>query len=222
MRRLKAIILGMVLLPLLSSCGKADDFYSKITVLDNTSSANYVQINDMDELIEKAKPNLIVRGKVASRKESTIVDYSGKYSADFLSSDASDDEKQYCAAAFLSTPYEIEVSEIFLGDEVESLTINMPYGILDSYYRRDGGYPVLREGAEYLLFLRVDLMYGQRVYYLAFALASALELDGDKIIAGDGIAGSIFGGYDSYESLTAELQAYIGENDIDISMDEFG
>ena len=47
MRKLMAIILGMVLLPLLSSCGKADDFYSKITVLDNTSSAKYVQINDM-------------------------------------------------------------------------------------------------------------------------------------------------------------------------------
>ena len=220
MRRHIAILASLCLALSITACSKTDDFDKRISELAKTSSSKYISIENMDELIEKAKPNLIVRGKVVSHGESTIVDYSGEYTDAFLASDATEEEKQQCAAAFLSTPYEIDVSETFLGDEVESFTINMPYGIYDEYWRRDGDYPVLKVGTEYLLFMRVDVMFGQKVYYLAFAPASAVEVDRDDLITDGERAGLIFG--DSYDELTAELQAYIAENSPDTSMDVFG
>lgn len=224
MRKLIAITLAMTLFLPLVSCGKTDDFYSEIIAIENsTKIVDYIYLESVDELIGKCKPNLIIRGKVASRADSTVVDYSGKYAADFLDSDASEQAKTACAAEYLVTPYTIEVSENFLGEDVESLTLNMPYGIHGNYQRRERKYPVLEVGKEYVFFLRGDIMYGEKAYFLAFPPASAIEVKSGKLVTGaDSIDGVIFGGFSTYKELAGRLEKYIEENNPDTSMDKFG
>ena len=95
MRKLIAITLAMTLFLPLVSCGKTDDFYSEIIAIENsTKIVDYIYLESVGELIGKCKPNLIIRGKVVSRADSTVVDYSGKYAADFLDSDASEQAKK--------------------------------------------------------------------------------------------------------------------------------
>ena len=224
MRKLIAFTLAMTLFLPLVSCGKTDDFYSEIIAIENsTKIVDYIYLESVGELIGKCKPNLIIRGKVASRADSTVVDHSGKYAADFLDSDASAQAKTACAAEYLVTPYTIEVSENFLGEDVESLTLNMPYGIHGNYQRRERKYPVLEVGKEYVFFLRGDIMYGEKAYFLAFPPASAIEVKNGKLVTGaDSIDGVIFGGFSTYKELEGRLEKYIGENNPDTSMDRFG
>lgn len=227
MKKLSAIILIIFALSLLSSCGAqtADDFDASIAALDYTASPMYVKIDSLSGLLDTAKPNLILRGKVASRGEPAIIDPSGTYDNSYLTSSEPSEQKQRCAAAYLSTPYIIEVGEVLLGSADGEIEIDAPYGILDGYYRRDGLHPILKVGQEYLFFLRTDYMYGDQVYYLAFAPASALELYADGSFGGeyaDYIDG-IFGEYDNSASrLLADLGRLILENDYDLTMDSFG
>ena len=224
MRKLIAFTLAMTLFLPLVSCGKTDDFYSEIIAIENsTKIVDYIYLESVGELIGKCKPNLIIRGKVASRADSTVVDYSGKYAADFLDSDASEQAKTACADEYLVTPYTIEVSENFLGEDVESLTLNMPYGIHGNYQRRERKYPVLEVGKEYVFFLRGDIMYGEKAYFLAFPPASAIGVKNGKLVTdADKIDGVIFGGFSTYKELARRLEKYIEENNPDTSMDRFG
>ena len=224
MRKLIAFTLAMTLFLPLVSCGKADDFYSEIVAIENsTKIVDYIYLESVDELIGRCKPNLIIRGKVESRADSTVVDYSGKYAADYLDSDASEQAKIACAAEYLVTPYTIEVDEKFLGEDIEGLTLNMPYGIYGKYQRRETKYPVLEVGKEYVFFLRGDIMYGEKAYFLAFPPASAIEVKNGKLVTDEeSIDGVIFGGFSTYKELAGRLKKYIEENNPDTSMDKFG
>lgn len=232
MRKLIAFTLAMTLFLPLVSCGKTDDFYSEIIAIENsTKIVDYIYLESVGELIGKCKPNLIIRGKVASRADSTVVDYSGKYAADYLDSDASEQAKIACAAEYLVTPYTIEVSENFLGEDVGSLTLNMPYGIYGKYQRRETKYPVLEVGKEYVFFLREDRI-GRRMsddlvaiwkaYFLAFPPASAVEVKrGRLVLAENSVEELIFGGFGSYKKLAGYLGEYIRENNPDTSADSY-
>ena len=69
--------------------------------------------------MEKAMPNLIIRCKVSSRGDSEIMDFSGKHNNSELTSSSFDAEsKRRIEAAYLSTPYEIDIEEVYLGEDV--------------------------------------------------------------------------------------------------------
>ncbi|MCI8388674.1 MAG: hypothetical protein HFE63_09440 [Clostridiales bacterium] len=222
------LIFAILILSILTSCSgqNADSFDAAIAELECTQSMKYVKIESLSELLETAKPNLIICGSVLSRGNPTIIDHSEEYSDDYLKSTATADKKQLCAAAFLSTPYTIEINEVLLGDTSAGTTIEIdaPYGIIDEYFRRDGLHPILKIGQEYLFFLRTDYMYGDQIYYLAFDPVSALELNVDGTFSGeysDYIDG-VFGDYsNSIVRLLDDLQRLISENDYDLTMESF-
>ncbi len=211
-------------------CASADDTFNKqIAALPYTTSSLYVNISSMEELMAIAKPNLIVKCEITSREDPTIVDVSGKHTVSDIqsASELSDDEKTIIAGSYLSTPYECSVQEVFLGDALaagDAFTINAPYGIFEGYERRDGKFPILKVDSDYLMFLRVDQMYGQNVYTLAFPPASALELT-DESFSGEygDFVDTVFGEYEgSLSALTEALETLIAENDYDLAMDIVG
>ena len=116
------------------------------------------------------------------------------------------------------------MKKIYLGaenlDDTTELVFTVPYGAINGYARAADKYPILKVGAEYLMFLRVDFI-GAREGILPRVPrpASALELRNDSFDGGD-YADLIFAEFNgSTEALISELEELIANNDYDISIE---
>lgn len=224
----------LVLTVILVSCTENDRFDDEIHSLVYSSMSRSVPMYSLEDLMSTAKPNFIFIGEVTSRGDSQIIDHSEKYS-DASLDQMSTDEKQRCAAAFLSTPYTIQIDELILsGDDYNNdsaeITLEAPYGILDDgagnrLTRRDGEHPVLEVGKKYLFFMRRDFVYGDEVFYLAFPPVSALEIQDDGKFSGEyeELVDTVFGEFDGdIAKLLERLDTLISTNDYDLSSDSLG
>ena len=183
------IFIICILIPISASCQKKIndiilediEFAKKIEAISITSDADYIYLDSLEEMIKQTHPNLIIRGKVTARKESAVISPLSYYTNADLKSENADNVKY--ARAYISTPYEIQIDEVYYGNvnEVNDvITINAPYGILDGYEERKADHPIFNIGNEYILFLRVDEIFGLLDYYLAFTPASCLKLNTEK------------------------------------------
>lgn len=233
MRRFFCLFI-LVLTVVIVSCADDDRFDDEIHSLGYSSMSRSVPMYSLKDLMSTAKPNFIFIGEVTSRGDSRIIDHSEKYS-DASLDQMSTDEKQRCAAAFLSTPYTIQIDELILsGDDYNNdsaeITLEAPYGILDDgvgnrLTRRDGEHPVLEVGKKYLFFMRRDFVYGDEVFYLAFPPVSALEIQDDGKFSGEyeELVDTVFGEFDGdIAKLLERLDTLISTNDYDLSSDSLG
>ena len=205
-----------------------DEFEAAVMAASPTEKIGYVKVESLSELMDTTKPNLIVRCKVASRGESYLKGANESLNSLLNQSAAAltDTELkrvQSAVANSLSTPYTLELEEIYLGaenlDDTTELVFTVPYGAINGYARAADKHPILKVGAEYLMFLRVDYIGGEKEYYLAFRPASALELRNDSFDGGD-YADLIFAEFNgSTEALISELEELIANNDYDISIE---
>ena len=229
-----AIVLCLASVAMLfGSCSETDEyipdeFEAAVMAASPTEKIGYVKVESLSELMDTAKPNLVVRCKVASRGESYLKGKDEELNAllDKPASELTDSEAdrlKSAAADCLSTPYTLELEKIYLGaenlDDTSELVFTVPYGAINGYARAADKYPILKVGAEYLMFLRVDYIGGEKEYYLAFRPASALELRNDSFDGGD-YADLIFAEFNgSTEALISELEELIANNDYDISIE---
>ncbi|HIX91770.1 MAG TPA: hypothetical protein H9681_02705 [Firmicutes bacterium] len=228
------IILCLLIAAMLfGSCSETDEyipdeFEAAVMATSPTVIVDYILLESLSELMDTVKPNLIVRCKVASRGESYLKGANESLNSLLNQSAAAltDTELkrvQSAVANSLSTPYTLELEKIYLGaenlDDTTELVFTVPYGAINGYARAADKYPILKVGAEYLMFLRVDFIGGEKEYYLAFRPASALELRNDSFDGGD-YADLIFAEFNgSTEALISELEELIANNDYDISIE---
>ena len=229
-----AIVLCLAFTAMLfGSCSETDEyipdeFEAAVMAASPTEKISFVKIESLSELMDTAKPNLVVRCKVVSRGESYLKgkDESLNSLLNQSSTALTDAELKRVQSAVensLSTPYTLELEKIYLGaenlDDTSELVFTVPYGAINGYARAADKHPILKVGAEYLMFLRVDFIGGEKEYYLAFRPASALELRNDSFDGGD-YADLIFAEFNgSTEALISELEELIANNDYDISIE---
>lgn len=218
---------------LFGSCSETDEyipdeFEAAVMAASPTEKISFVKIESLSELMDTAKPNLVVRCKVVSRGESYLKGKDESLNSLLNQSstaltDAELKRVQSVVENSLSTPYTLELEKIYLGaenlDDTSELVFTVPYGAINGYARAADKYPILKVGSEYLLFLRADYIGGEKEYHLAFRPASALELRNDSFDGGD-YADLIFAEFNgSTEALISELEELIANNDYDISIE---
>lgn len=218
---------------LFGSCSETDEyipdeFEAAVMAASPTEKISFVKVESLSELMDTAKPNLVVRCEVKSRGESFLKGQDESLNSLLYqpSTELSDSDAKRLKVAvndYLSTPYTLELEQIYLGaenlDDTSELVFTVPYGAINGYARAADKYPILKVGAEYLMFLRVDYIGGDKEYYLAFRPASALELRNDSFDGGD-YADLIFAEFNgSTEALISELEELIANNDYDISIE---
>jgi len=194
------IILLIVLI--ITSCGSGDkaedEFINKVKSQVTTDSL-YILVADLHDMISTTKPNLIIRCKVTERFD-TIKKWSS-----------------------LSTPYEFEIAEVYLGDinkAGDKIIFNASYGVSGEMEGRKSYHPILRVGEEYIIFLRVDSINGELTYYLAYTPASVLIVKGDKFTNPNPEWDYVFEPFDNRVSkLIKTLTKLIEQHDYDISME---
>ena len=231
MKRIFCILLISILL--FCSCSKSDQYVpDEFDLAVAEAVPNYkvglIHLSSLSELMSTAKPNLVVRCKVTSRGDSYLKGQDeslnallDKPASELTGSDA--ERLKYAVDNYLSTPYTLELDKIYLGaenlDDTSELVFTVPYGAINGYARAADKYPILKVGAEYLMFMRVDFIGGEKEYYLAFRPASALELQNDNFYVSE-YADSIFAEFNgSTEALINELEELIANNDYDISIE---
>ena len=218
---------------LFGSCSETDEyipdeFEAAVMAASPTEKISFGKIESLSELMDTAKPNLVVRCKVVSRGESYLKGKDESLNSLLNQSstaltDAELKRVQSVVENSLSTPYTLELEKIYLGaenlDDTSELVFTVPYGAINGYARAADKYPILKVGSEYLLFLRADYIGGEKEYHHAFRPASALELRNDSFDGGD-YADLIFAEFNgSTEALISELEELIANNDYDISIE---
>ena len=196
------IVIILLIVLIITSCGSGDDaeneFINKVKSQVTTDSL-YILVEDLHDMISTTKPNLIVRCKVTERFDTV---------------------KKWNA---LSTPYEFEISEVFLGDinkAGDKIIFNAPYGVLGEMEGRKSYHPILKVGEEYIMFLRVDSIRGELTYYVAYTPASILIVKGNKFTNPNPEWDYVFEPFDNKVSkLIKTLTELIEQYDYDISME---
>ncbi len=179
MKKYFAYILFIVLCVVLVGCGK-NALEENGGVLEVVESAHYVYTESLEQMLERSNYT-IVRCSVKSRSESKVIDNYGKLSDKDLLSEIKRSE----AIANIKTPYELEISKVYLGDSVKSgdvITFNARYGYIEDMkcsYKIEN-YPELAVGEEYILFLSSKVINNKLIYYFSFPPANALKLDKDN------------------------------------------
>lgn len=233
------INVSVIILSSLCSCGSRteeayteDEYIKMIESLDETGAPMYVTLNNIEEIITKTKSNLIVKCKVVSRDEPMVFDPFGSFTTDTLLSESSPENEKFAAANYISTPYQIEISDVYLSpDSIEtsligsSIPFYAPYGVIGQYSNRLAGHHILRVGAEYIMFLRVDNIGGNMVYYLAHPIYSLVEIDpqNGKSISQNNVSYSsyeqIYGEYSDELELTEAIESLVADGGYDTSID---
>lgn len=181
------------------------EFAKKISAIEPVERVNYIYLDSLGDMISQTNTNLIVRGKTLSRGESA----------------------KYGKSGTIHTPYELEILEVYHGTVNKSgdiINFDALYGIFeDTEYRADK-HPVFNIEKEYLLFLRVDEIYGELQYCLCFDPASSLILNPkDGTFEDHGIYSDyVFSKYDhDTEKLLTELKEFIADNDYNTKIDKY-
>ena len=176
-----------------------ENFIKRIEAIQPIASARYIQLDSLQEMIEATEANLIIRCTVISRSQSDVIARGGlkslytsedlKYLNLNISEAAGNDDNksalrlEIAQSAYYSivTPYEIEILEVYHGKNIhevgEKIVINARYGIVDNVEYKQENHPTYKVGDEYILFLRVDEVYGELDYNLAFTPASLLTIN---------------------------------------------
>ena len=144
---------------LISSCGsdpvyEPDAFDLAVMAFDPPYRVSYAKFDSIAQLIEGSHCELIVRCTVGERHES----------AEFEAPEGR-----------LYTPYTLNVIETYLGEAGNTLTFNAAYGVIGDEVWRNYHAPLMKQGCEYLLFLRTDDSANNGGYWNAF-LPLAVEL----------------------------------------------
>ena len=215
-----ALLTSLMLTGTLTSCiatqPDEDAFVKQVESVPASDRINYADFDTLHDFIETTKANLIIRCVIKSRGESAVTDPSGKYSERDLKS--GDNGTAQAARSLIATPYEIEISEVYLGDiNKAGNTINYtaPYGIVNDYGNRKNHAPVLRVGDEYILFLRADIINGLLSYDLASPPFSVLKLntEDNTFALYDETRGALYSKYEkSTDKLLDDLKELIENN----------
>lgn len=205
---------------ILSSCSKSEEeiFIEQMESLTPTNAPMYVQVEDMNDMISTTKANCIIQCTVDSRGTTLLYDpFTGYTKEDLLSTDTSEKEKAVMAN-YISTPYQLTVSDVYLGDTLEtgdSFMFYAPYGEIGEYHCKVSGHPILQVGKEYLLFLRVDKINGEFVYYLSYPPESAIEIGNTAVTGSRNIGNTNV----SDNAILDELMQNIEQHEYDTSYD---
>ena len=187
-KAMKRILYLVICICLLSSCDTAEateeDFVRQMRSLSPTQSPLYVQVEDMNDMIATTKTNCIIQCTLDSRDTSVVFDpFTGYKTEDLFAQDNTEEEKRV-VSNYISTPYQITVQDVYLGDYFEKgdvFTFYAPYGEIGEYHCKVSGHPILQVGKTYLLFLRADKINGEFVYYLSYPPEGALEMRNDDM-----------------------------------------
>ena len=143
----------------------------------------YTEYTDLAHLFSFGQPNLIVRCTAEKRGDATVYDPFNAYS-DFVytykgsnlkdamkrqglntdliivkDSHGDDDAAiRANAEAYITTPYEMRIDEVYLGDcekKGDTFTFYAPYGIFGEYAVRYEQFPFFREGESYVMFFSI-------------------------------------------------------------------
>ena len=217
MKKSFAFILFIVLCIALVGCGEN---IRKETdgVFELTDSAHYVYTESLEQMLERSNYT-IVRCNVKSRSEPRVIDNFGELSNKDLLSESKRNE----AMANIKTPCELEISRVYLGDNVKSgdvITFNARYGYIEGMkcaYKIEG-YPELEVGEDYILFLSSKVIHDKIIYYFSFPPANVLKLDksNNTFSCVEEIGSGIFSQYEtSVSELESEIKILMEKNNYD-------
>lgn len=204
-----------------------DEYIRMIESLEDTNAPLYVTLHDIEDVITEAKANLIVKCKVISRTDPVVFDPFGSFTTGILTSDDVPETEKVKAADYITTPYELELSEVYLGNADSGGTIPFyaPYGVINGYSCKLAGHPVLHVGSEYIMFLRVDNIGGTLVYYLAHPMYSVFDVNSITSSAISAVNESvdsrsaIYAEYTDASDLINEIKNLVANHYYDVSMD---
>ena len=145
---------------------EAEEAYVKnIEALNTFPAPAFPDVHTAEGFFTSCFPNLIVRVHTTARGKSTVFDPEGEYT---IKDVRPYDEHGHAAPAnaYISTPYEMEITEVLFGDANlfrtgELFTYYAPYGEIymgadsNTAYIRYEHYPILMTDRDYILFLFV-------------------------------------------------------------------
>jgi len=188
------------------------EFVKKIENISLVSNGSYY-VENLDHLIKGGR-NLIIRGQVIAREESAITAFGIPL---YPNDDLRSENFEYARSARnrITTPYKIQINEVYHGDinkEGDIITLYALYGIVDGVENKlISEEPVYNVGAEYIMFLRVEDNWENLVYISSMSL---LKLDTTNgTFESLGVFGNIYSKYENNTNkFLADLKDLIKNN----------